>query len=118
MQKLSEGAPAQARVAFEAIINDFAADTMAPHTQFQLAETYASEQNFDRAIAEFEKLEKQWGSPQNHPRAPQALLRAGIISQERNDQAKARAFYNAIVQRYPAATEVVEEARRRLPQVR
>lgn len=110
MQKVSEGSYTTARMAFEQIIELHPRDPRAPDAQFQLAETYYLEQDLDRAIEEFEKLERQWNTS---PRAPEALLRAGVIAQENNQTAKARQLFQQVNQGYPAS-EAAREANRRL----
>jgi tol-pal system protein YbgF len=102
MQKIAEGSYATARIAFEGLLREFPADALAPDAQFQLAETYYLEQNFDRAIDELERIPQQWP---NSARAPQALLRAGVIAQEQNDNTRARRFYEQVIQRYRDSDE-------------
>jgi tol-pal system protein YbgF len=114
MQKVAEGSYATARLAFEGLLSTFASDPMAPDAQFQLAETYYLEQNYDRALEELEKVPQQWPAS---PRAPQALLRAGVIAQERDDAPRARRYYEQVVQRYAGSDErrQAEQRLRSLP---
>jgi tol-pal system protein YbgF len=108
--KIDEGAYSTARSAFEELLRQYPNDPLAPDAQYQLAETYAREEDFDRAIEELRKVEQQW--PRS-PRAPQALLRAGVISEEREEVDVAREFYRQVQQRYPAS-DAAREAERRL----
>jgi tol-pal system protein YbgF len=114
LQKMSEGSYATARAAFEQIVEQYPNDPRAPDAQFQLAETYVQEQNFDRAVEALEKLERQWS---RSARAPEALLRAGVIEQDRNQRSRARQFYQQVNQRYPGS-EAAREATRRLREIR
>lgn len=102
--------PATARSAFEQLLREYPNDPLAPDAQYQLAETYVLEQQYERAIEEFEKVESQW--PRS-PRAATALLRAGIVSQEQlDDRESARRYYEMVVQRFPGSDEYAEANRR------
>jgi tol-pal system protein YbgF len=111
MKAMGEGSLATARAAFEEIVTRYPNEVRAPDAQFQIAQTYLLDQDFERAIQEFEKVERQW----NHSdRAPDALLQAGIIAQERLRQAaRAREFFNAVTQRFPNS-DAANVARQRL----
>ena len=108
--KIDEGAYATARTAFEELLRQYPNDPLAPDAQYQLGETYAREENFDRAIEELQKVELNW--PRS-PRAMQALLRAGVISEERGELDAARMFYQQVLQRSPNS-DAAREAQRRL----
>jgi TolA-binding protein len=113
MQKMNEGAPSTARFLFQTFLDQFPADPRAADAQYQLAETYAQEADVERAIAELEKLEATYSST-NKERSAQALLRAGILAEERlSDMTRARAYYQTVTRRY-AGTEAYTEAQRRL----
>ncbi|MGH7505563.1 MAG: tol-pal system protein YbgF, partial [Longimicrobiales bacterium] len=107
--KAGEGAYSTARAAFEALLDQYPNDPLAPEAQYQLAETYYLEQEYDRAIEELEKVERQW--PRS-ARAPAALLRAGVISEEQGERDAARAYYEQVRQRFPSSDEAREAARR------
>lgn len=102
MQKIAEGSYATARLAFEGLLREYPQDALAPDAQYQLAETYNLEGNAERALDELERVPQQWPTA---ARAPQALLRAGIIAEEQNDHARARRSYEQVVQRYRDSDE-------------
>jgi tol-pal system protein YbgF len=115
IQKIGEQSYASARIAFEELLRGHAAHPRAPDAQFHLAETYYLEGNHERALSELERIPQQWPAA---ARAPQALFRAGVIAQERNDVARARRYYTQVVQAYGNSDERRQaEARlRTLPQ--
>ena len=66
------------------------------------------------AISE-EMMTELWGTDAPAPgvaRAPDALLRAGIIAQERNMRTRARELYQRVRQSYPSSDAAQEAARR------
>jgi TolA-binding protein len=113
MEKMAAGAYTTARNVFELFLDRFPTDPRAADVQFQIAESYAQEADYTRAISELEKLEVTYAST-NRERSAQALLRAGIIAEERlNDPARARQYYQTVVRRYPE-TEAHTDAAARL----
>ncbi|HEX6940333.1 MAG TPA: tetratricopeptide repeat protein [Longimicrobiales bacterium] len=101
-QKLQEGAAATARAAFEQIVSGHPTHARAPDAQYQIAETYVAERNFDRALQEFERVIELFP---NSPRAAQALYRAGVVSEERGNISDARRYFNRVVSGYPRSEE-------------
>jgi tol-pal system protein YbgF len=95
-------------MAFEQILTDFPSDPRAPDAQFGLAETYAGEGNRDRAVEEFQKVERNWP---RHEKAAQSLLRAGVVSLEAKKRDQARDFFQQVRQRYPSSPEATEADR-------
>ena len=67
-----------------------------------------------RALREFERVQELFPSS---PRASAALYRAGVISRDRNDNAKAREYFQRVVRGYPGSEEAraASEALGRLP---
>ncbi len=112
-QKLEEGAASTARMAFEQIINGHSTHPRAPDAQYQLAETYVQERDFDRALKEFERVIELFP---NSARAPQALYRAGVISEERGNISRAREYFTRVRSGYPQSEEarLAGDALRRL----
>jgi len=102
MAKMREESWAAARFAFETVVNQFHDDPLAADAQFQLAETFVAEGDTARALAEFDKVEASW--PRS-PRAPGALLRAGIVAEASGDRAAARTYYERVRQLYPNSDE-------------
>jgi tol-pal system protein YbgF len=110
-RKMGEGAFTTARSLFEFFLERFPSDLRAPEAQFQIAQTWAAEANYERAITEFQKVESMWSTS---ARAPEALLQAGIIAEEQlSDRDRARQFYLDVTRRFPN-TEAYNEATRRL----
>lgn len=109
MEKLQQGSIATARAAFQALLHDYPNDPRAADAQYQLAETYYQEKDYDQALAALEEIPKQWP---NHVRAPAALYRAGVIAEEQGKKTKAREYYQQVRQRYPDSDEAKQaEAR-------
>ncbi|MGH7577640.1 MAG: tol-pal system protein YbgF [Longimicrobiales bacterium] len=113
MQKIGERAYATARAALMQIVENYPNDPRAPYAQVQIAETYYAEGNYELAIVEFEKVEQQW---HNSPPAADALLRGGVVAQERDQTEKARELFRAVIDRFPAS-EAAVEARQRLSEL-
>jgi len=111
---LQDQSYATARMAFEQIVTSHASDPRAPDAQFGLAETYAGEGNTDRAVEEFQKVERNWP---RHEKAAQSLLRAGVVSLQANRRDRARDFFQQVRQRYPSSPEA-QEADRQLRSIR
>lgn len=102
--------PSTARTAFEQLLRQYPNDPLAPDAQYQIGETYVLEQNYERAVEEFEKVERQWPRA---ARAATALLRAGIVSEEQlDDRESARRYYEMVRSRFPGAEEYGEASRR------
>jgi TolA-binding protein len=113
MDKMQQGAYSSARYTFEFFLERFPTDPRAVEVQFQLAETYAQEADIERAITELVKLETTYGSTYQ-AKSAEALLRAGVLAEERLDnKTRAREFYQTVTRRYPN-TEAYREAQRRL----
>jgi tol-pal system protein YbgF len=102
VQKLSEGAYATARAAFQAVLAEFPNDPRAADAQYQIAESYYAEQNFSDALSALELVPRQWPSS---ARAPGALYRAGVIAEEMGERGRAREYYQELRQRYPDSDE-------------
>jgi tol-pal system protein YbgF len=111
---LQDQSYATARMAFEQILTSFPSDPRAPDAQLGLAETYAGEGNTDRAVEEFQKVERNWP---RHEKSAQALLRAGIVSLQANKRDQARDFFQQVRQRYPSSPEA-QEAEQQLRSIR
>lgn len=102
IEKMAEESWAVARLAFETVVNQFGNDPLAPHAQYQLAETWVAEGDTARALAELEKVERIW--PRSE-RAPESLIRAGTLAEEIGDTEAARTYYGQVRQRYPGTPE-------------
>ncbi|HEX7050942.1 MAG TPA: tetratricopeptide repeat protein [Longimicrobiales bacterium] len=102
MEKLRQGAPATARAAFQQILDQFATHPRASDAQFQIAETYVAEEEFDSAFREFDRVVELFP---NSPRAPSALFRAGVIAEERGNIQRAREYFSRVQAGYPVSDE-------------
>jgi len=102
MTSMQEQSWAAARVAFQAVLDNYPNDPLAADAQYQIGETFAAEGDTVRAVAELEKVEANWT---RSTRAPAALLRAGILSEESGNRDAARTFYQKVHQQYPASDE-------------
>lgn len=114
MRQIEQNAPRTARLPLQQILESHLTHPLAPDAQFQLAETFVLEREFEPALREFERVVERFP---NSPRAPQALFRAGIIQEERRNIDAARGYFNRILQVYPQSEEVpaAREALLRLP---
>jgi tol-pal system protein YbgF len=95
--KLQEKSAASARIAFEQFLTQYPQHERAADAQFGLAETYALDEEWADAVAQFVRVAEA------HPtsaRAPEALYRAGQISEDRKRTTEARTYYQRVVQRY------------------
>ncbi|HWV56747.1 MAG TPA: tetratricopeptide repeat protein [Longimicrobiales bacterium] len=104
MEMLNRGATGTARRAFEQFLTDYPAHPLAADALYQLAETYLQENppDRDRALQELERVVQQYP---DSPRAPAALYRAGVISEERGDRNRAMQYFNRVIGAYPGSAE-------------
>lgn len=113
IEKMAEESWVVARLAFETVVNQFGNDPLAPHAQFQLAETWVAEGDTAMALAELEKVERIWSQSD---RAPEALIRAGTLAEEIGDVEAARTYYGQVTSRYPG-TPAYRIAQQRLREI-
>lgn len=112
--KLAERSAAAARVAFEQLLEQYPRHDRAADAQAGLAETYVLDDELEEAVTQFERVSAAYPTS---AKAPEALFRAGEISEQRKRPTDARRFYNLVVTRYgnsPSATL----ARRRLQAIK
>jgi tol-pal system protein YbgF len=101
-----ESSPATARIAFQQIISDYPRDReRAADAQFYIAETYYKERNFTQAYKEYETVAESYPETK---RAPNALLRAGVIAEENGDRTKARQYYTKVTTNFKNSDEARE----------
>jgi TolA-binding protein len=72
------------------------------------------DENYAEAVKHFERVPEAYPAS---PRAPEALYRAGQVSEQRDRRSEARQFYNRVVQRY-ADSPSASLARKRLTALR
>lgn len=102
VQKLSEGAYATARAAFQQVLREFPNDPRAADAQYQMAESYYAEEEYGEALSALELVPRQWPSS---ARAAGALYRAGVIAEEMGERSRAREYYEEVLRRYPDSDE-------------
>jgi tol-pal system protein YbgF len=95
--KLQEKSAAAARLAFEQFLTQFPQHERAADAQFGLAETYALEEELPDAVEQFVRVAEAYPTS---ARAPEALYRAGQLSEERKRTTEAKTYYQRVVQRY------------------
>lgn len=113
VQKMSEGAYATARAAFQQVLEEFPNDPRAADAQYQIAESYYQEEEYGSALSALELVPRQWPSS---ARAAGALYRAGVIAEEMGEQSRAREYYEEVRQRYPDSDEA-RQAQARLREI-
>ena len=99
-----------AREGFTEYLRRFPDGVSASDAQYWLGITWYDESRWDSAIAELLKVSNQW--PESS-KAPLALRKIGDAYRAQGDQARARAAYQAVVDRYPNSAEA-DAARRQL----
>lgn len=109
VEKMREGSYATAMAGFVQLVEQYPTDARAAEAQFQIGEIHYLQERWTDAIDALAKIEEQW---HDSPRAPDALLRAGIIAQERNMRTRARELYQRVRQSYPGSDAAQEAARR------
>jgi tol-pal system protein YbgF len=112
--KLQEGSAAAARVAFEQFLSQYPQHERAADAQLGLAETYVLDDALADAVTQFVRVSEAYPAS---ARAPEALYRAGEMSERLKRTADARKYYNQIVNRY-ANSPSASLAKRRLAALR
>lgn len=104
VEMLGRGNTGTARRAFERVIQEYPTHPVAADAQYQIAETYLSEQPPQRDVA-LQELEKVVQRYPDSPRAPSALYRAGVIAEERGETSRAMEYFNRVISAYPGSDE-------------
>lgn len=102
VEQLQRGNATTARRAFEQILREHPTHERAPDAQFQIAESYVVERNYDQALKEFDKVVQMFP---NSARAPAALYRAGVIHEERGNNTAARQYFERVASGWPRSDE-------------
>lgn len=103
MEKMADAAYGTARRAFEQLLREYRTSELAPAAQYQIGESYAAENEYERAVSELEKVAAEWPAVKE---APQALYRAGVISADNlRQRTKARELLNRVVNGYGSSPE-------------
>ena len=88
----------QARTAFEDFIAEFPASNLVPAAKFWIGETFYTEQRYEEAILEYQKV------IQDHPKtqkAASAMLKQAFAFAELKDPTSARVVLRRLVKDYP-----------------
>ncbi|WJW74954.1 tol-pal system protein YbgF [Thiohalobacter sp. IOR34] len=98
---LREGRYAQAGKAYRRFLAAYPDSAYAGNAQYWLAETYYVSRQFDKALAEFEKVVKQYPASS---KVPDALLKMGFIQYELKQWDAARRLLEQVQKDYPRST--------------
>ena len=112
--KLQEKSATAARLAFEQFLTQYPTHELAADAQFGLAETYVLDEEVEDAVTNFVRVAEAFPTSK---RAPEALYRAGRISEDRNRRTDARTYYQRVIQRY-SSSDSARLARERLNRLR
>lgn len=93
---------ATARSGFEDFLANYPDHELAPDAQYFLAETYAEEDDVERAFAEYARV---WELYPDSRRAPTALYKSGMLELQRGNTSAARRFFDRVVTGYPNSPE-------------
>ena len=107
---LKEGRYEQAAKAFQAFRAEYPGGHYADNAQYWLAETYYVSRKFKPALAEFQKLTKEFPAS---PKLTHALLKIGYIYDEMGESAKARKVLKGLVTNHPKSA-ITDRAEARL----
>lgn len=109
-----EGRNAKAREEFQKFLKQHPKTPYSGSAQFWIAETWYVDDNYEKAIVEYEKVIK--GFPASE-KVPHALLKQGMSFQKLGDDGSARIVYQQIVKKYPQAQQA-KVARARLSELK
>ncbi|MBU0498864.1 MAG: tol-pal system protein YbgF [Gammaproteobacteria bacterium] len=112
-EQLKKGEYQRAAESFRAFLSAYPQGPYSDNAQYWLGEASYVMQDFDGALAEFQKVIS------NYPysaKAPDSLLKMGFIHHERRNWSQARAMLTQITTKYPSTT-VADLARKRLAQI-
>ena len=112
--RLQEKSVTAARLSFEQFLSQYPQHERAADAQFGLAETYALEDELAEAVNQFVRVAEAYPTS---GRAPEALYRAGQISEDRNRRTDARTYYQRVVRSY-ANSPSARLAQQRLDRLR
>jgi len=93
---------AQAREAFEKLLDRYPQSQEADNAQFWIGETYYREKWFEKAILEYQKVIEQY--PKGN-KVPSAMLKQGFAFEQLGDSANARLVLRELMRKYPETNE-------------
>jgi len=109
-----DGQNATAREEFQKFLKQHPKTPYSGSAQFWIAETWYVDDNYEKAIVEYEKVIK--GHPASE-KVPHALLKQGMSFQKLGDDGSAKIVYQQIVKKYPQ-TQQAKVARVRLSELK
>jgi tol-pal system protein YbgF len=112
LQQLRRGSLGTARAGFREFMKQFPTHERGADALFYIGESFAVE-NPDSAAAVYEQVVTQYA---NSTRAPSALYKLGLLSEQRGNRQAARNYFNRVISRYPRSDEAAL-ARDRLQQL-
>jgi len=102
LQQYRRGSFATARSGLDEFLAENPEHELAPDARFYVAETYAEEDDLDRALEEYARVLQLYPGSN---RAPAALFKSGRIELERGNIDDARQFFRRVVRGYPDSDE-------------
>ena len=113
LAELRRGSLGTARAGFHEYLRSYPSHAQVPDALYYLGETFSVDAA-DSAVAYWQEVVDRFP---NSVRAPTALYKTGLSSEQRGDRATARAAYQRIIQQYPRSDEA-DLARNRLASLR
>jgi len=102
LDAIMNGKTKAARVKFREYLLHYSDQPLANNAQYWLAESYYGENEYERAIIEYDEVIKKY--PQGG-KVPAALLKQGMAFENINDRKSAVAIYKKLVKGYPGSEE-------------
>jgi len=99
---LKEGRYPEARKGFLQYIEKFPHTDLTDNAQFWIGESYYSQNNYEKAILEYEKVVKKY--PEGD-KVPHALLKQGLSFLKLGDKASARLLFKQVMKDYPSTNQ-------------
>lgn len=101
LQELRRGSLATARVGFREFLRTYPTHAQVPDALYFMGETFAVE-NADSAAAYYRQVVERFP---NSERAPSGLYKTGLLAEQHQNRAAARAAWQRVVQQYPRSPE-------------
>ena len=109
---LKNGDYFEASLAFRNFLRDFPDSKLAGEAKYWQAEALLAQGDADKALAAFQEIIREQPAT---PRHAAAMLKSGLIYEEKSNWSDAVMLYNDLLRQYPASSEA-ESARTRLKQ--
>ena len=100
LKKLEGGDPARARELLTDFLARFKGDALSGNAQYWLGETWYAEKRYTDALAEFQKVIKEYKTSE---KVPDALLTIGLSFQNLGDCKKAELFFAEVVENHKSS---------------